>query len=100
GLAGTSLRAEIGTPGVIPRASSSRQRLAVGVSTGEPPEIAALACADAGHEKRHSSGRSRNTASAAAGNRAGLPSLAARLRLPPLLGGHQCNGDKRKRHKR
>jgi len=23
-----------------------------------------------------------------------------RLRLPPLLGGHQCNGDKRKRHKR
>src|SRR4029077_3952538 len=52
-LAAPRLRAEIGVPGVMPRAGSGRKRLAVRVSASKSAEIAAVADGLASHEKIH-----------------------------------------------
>ncbi len=61
GLSGTSLRAEIGVPGVTARADSRRKRLAVRVGARKSAEVSAFTETGAGDEKSHSS-RSRRRA--------------------------------------
>src|SRR5690349_19305363 len=58
-LSGTSLRAEIGVPGVTARAHSSRKRLAVRVGARKAAKVSAFTETDAGDEKGHSSRRRR-----------------------------------------
>ena len=89
GLSGTSLRAEIGVPGVTARADSRRKRLAVRVGARKSAKVSAFADTDAGDEKSHSS-RSRRRGTG--GRRDALSILPVRflrcqqlLYLPPLV---------------
>ena len=82
-LPGTSLRAEIGVPGVTARADSRRKRLAMRIGARKSAKVSAFTETDAGDEKGHSS-RSRRRATGGWRDALGIRRV--------LLSQHQARG--------